>query len=250
MSGISCSNAVKFTGNDGVVSVAVLEAGSAFTITVSDTGIGIPRQFLPHVFERFRQADASTTREHGGLGLGLSIVKELVELHGGTVHATSPGLAQGATFTVTVPRFAERVVAKRTATATKSAPTTRLDGITVLAVDDSTDALEVIKATLIDAGAMVELAASGAEALQCMRRARPDVILCDLAMPQMDGFEVLRRVGALDIETGRTTPVFAVSAYASASYKARCRAAGFHGHIAKPFESAELVLAIAAATVR
>ena len=240
------SNAVKFTSNGGAVDVRLSEQDTSFSIAVTDTGIGIPSQFVPHVFERFRQGDGSTTREHGGLGLGLAIVKELTELHGGTVQASSAGPGRGATFTVSLPRLTDDASVNREGPPPRTTPRL-LDGLTVLVVDDSADALEIIRITLAEAGAAVVTAHSGSDALEYLRRNTPDVIVCDLAMPGMDGFEVLRRIGALDSPKARSIPVLALSAYASGYYQQRCLAAGFHGHIAKPFESSELIRAVAGA---
>lgn len=238
------SNAVKFTPNAGVVTVRLVRHEPAYAIVVSDTGIGISPQFLDHVFERFRQADGSTTRLHGGLGLGLAIVKELTELHGGSVRAASEGLNRGATFTVTLPAL-EGPAHDALVAGTALAPLPRLDGLTVLAVDDNQDSLDILAATLADAGARVRVAASGAAAVEELQHLPVDVVVCDLAMPGMDGFDVLVRVREIDDAAQRTTPVLALSAYASADYRQRCLEAGFRGHIAKPFAPSELIRVIA-----
>jgi CheY-like chemotaxis protein len=243
------SNAVKFTPAQGVVLVRVTEEGAAFNLTVSDTGIGISSRFLPHVFERFRQADASTTRGYGGLGLGLAIVKELIERHGGTVSANSPGPGFGSTFTVTLPQFAgvPAELPQQSASVADTVPA--LHGVKVLAVDDNADALEIVTRILHDAGASVQTAGSGAEALSYLREREVDVVLCDLAMPEMDGFEVLHRIRQLETTNGRVKPVFAVSAFASADDRVRCLAAGFNGHMAKPWNAPELIRIVAGAVV-
>jgi hypothetical protein len=243
------SNAVKFTPAQGVVLVRVTEEGAAFNLTVSDTGIGISSRFLPHVFERFRQADASTTRGYGGLGLGLAIVKELIERHGGTVSANSPGPGFGSTFTVTLPQFAgvPAELPQQSASVADTVPA--LHGVKVLAVDDNADALEIVTRILHDAGASVQAAGSGAEALSYLREREVDVVLCDLAMPEMDGFEVLHRIRQLEATNGRAKPVFAVSAFASADDRVRCLAAGFNGHMAKPWNAPELIRIVAGAVV-
>ena len=243
------SNALKFTPAQGVVIVRIDQESAAFHLTVSDTGIGISPRFLPHVFERFRQADASTTRGYGGLGLGLAIVKELVEQHGGSVGASSSGPGFGSTFTVTLPRFAgvPTELPRPRAEVPDSVPA--LHGIKVLLVDDNADALEIVTRILQDAGATVQPAGSGAEALDWLRGNTVDVVLCDLAMPDMDGFEVLHRIRQIDGTDGRLLPVFAVSAFASADDRIRCLAAGFSGHIAKPFSPPELVRAVAGAAL-
>jgi signal transduction histidine kinase/CheY-like chemotaxis protein len=243
------SNAVKFTPPGGSVTLRLSISPDSYAIAVTDTGIGIAPAFLPHVFERFRQADGTTTREHGGLGLGLAIVKELTELQGGSVAVSSGGRGAGATFTVTFP---QQVRSARTAPEAVDTvdPVVPLDGISVLAVDDNADALEIITMALTDAGATVRTAASGPEAIELWRRAPSDIVLCDLAMPQMDGFQVLKQIRQLDAATGRTTPVIAVSAYASDEYRDRCLRAGFQAHLAKPNKPADLIRAIAAALAK
>jgi len=244
------SNGVKFTPAGGSVSVSLVERGRAYAIVVADTGIGIPPPFLPHVFERFRQADGSTTREYSGLGLGLAIVKELTELHGGTVTAASAGTGKGSTFTVTLPRLLETFAPEETGLP-DSVPAPRLDGVTVLAVDDNLDALEVLTAALSDAGATVRVAVSGPDALTQFQQATPDVVLCDLAMPGMDGFEVLKQIRRLEADDhGTTTPVLAITAYASAETRDRCLAAGFLGHVAKPYKPGDIVREIASSVTR
>jgi signal transduction histidine kinase/ActR/RegA family two-component response regulator len=239
------SNAVKFTPAGGRIGVTVTENAGSYSVAVTDTGIGISPAFLPHVFERFRQADGSTTREYSGLGLGLAIVKELTELHGGTVSAASAGQGQGATFTITLPRLADSYGLPLEAPLPVSIA--RLDGVQVLAIDDNVDALEVLTSTLSDAGAAVRIALSGLEGLGRFQETAPDVVLCDLAMPGLDGFEVLRQIRFLDAATGRSTPVLAVTAYASAEYRERCLSAGFQGHLPKPYNPGDVIGAVAAA---
>lgn len=239
------SNAVKFTPNQGVVKLRLVRVDGAYSIVVSDTGIGISPQFLDHVFERFRQADGSTTRLHGGLGLGLAIVKELTELHGGHVLASSEGPDRGATFTVTLPAL-DGSPRDATTTGLSAAPLPRLDGLTVLAVDDNQDALDILATTLAEAGAKVRVAASGAEALEDLQHLPADIVICDLAMPGMDGFDVLVLVREMDQLMHRATPVLALSAYASQDYRQRCLDAGFRGHIAKPIAPPDLIRAVAA----
>jgi signal transduction histidine kinase/ActR/RegA family two-component response regulator len=244
------SNAVKFTPSGGAISVSLRQDDGTYSIVVRDTGIGIAPGFLPFVFERFRQADGTTTREYSGLGLGLAIVKELTELHGGAVSAASPGLGQGATFTVTLPRLVGADEGISHIFDAEAAALPRLDGLTVLAIDDNLDSLEVITSALSDVGARVRIALSGLEALAQFDQERPDVVLCDLAMPGMDGFEVLRQIRRADAAHGRTTPVIALTAYASAEYRARCLAAGFVGHVAKPYLPGEVIREVGVAASR
>lgn len=238
------SNAIKFTPTDGAVAVSLTQGGGMYTLVVADTGIGIPPAFLPHVFDRFRQADGSMTREHGGLGLGLAIVKELVELHGGSVRAESAGPGRGARFIVRLPApagfHAELPPRGPDAGA-------RLDGIAVLAVDDNADALEVLATALAGHGARVRTALGGEEAIAAWAREPADVLVCDLAMPAVTGFDVLRAVRAQDAVRGRVTPAIAVSAHASEGHQVEALRAGFAAYVAKPFEAPELVRAIAGA---
>ena len=236
------SNAVKFTPARETVTVTLSEHDGSYWLEVADTGVGIAPDFLPHVFDRFRQADGSITREHRGLGLGLAIVKELTELHGGTVIASSPGPHQGARFTVQVPQVPQLVP-----TPSEIAPlpartvTGELAGIRVLAVDDNADARDVLAASLAPTGATVRLAATGADALREWDREPADLLICDLAMPEMDGFAVLRAIRERGRPDGRPTPAIAVSAHVSEDYQARTRAAGFDSHLAKPYDVGELV---------
>ena len=238
------SNALKFTAPGGRVQVRLSETGGTYEIAVADTGIGIAGTFLSHVFERFRQADGSTTREQGGLGLGLAIVKELTELHGGTVRAESPGAGRGATFTISLPRSpAARASEPRIASLEETVP--RLDGIRVLVVDDNADSLEVIAMALERAGASVRTELSGGGAVAAWEHNPADVLLCDLAMPGIDGFEVLRRIRAIDGKPDTATPALAITAYASDEDRERCMRAGFVGHLSKPYNIADVVRAVA-----
>jgi signal transduction histidine kinase len=244
------SNAVKFTPARGRIAVALTPEDSVFEVAVTDSGVGIPASFLPHVFDRFRQADGSTTREHGGLGLGLAIVKELTELHGGTVHATSAGPGQGATFAIRLPQLAGLNVRGPSLPEVPEAPGIPLAGVEILAVDDNEEALEVLASTLRMRGARVRVAASGEDAIRAWTRDPADVLICDLAMPAMDGFEVLRAIRQLDRDHGRPTVALALTAHAAEDYQARTRAAGFEAHIVKPYDAAELVRAVTDATKR
>ncbi|WP_437910795.1 PAS domain S-box protein [Sorangium sp. So ce327] len=248
------SNAVKFTPPGGRIDVALRRAGAHAALSVTDTGMGIAPQFLPHLFERFRQADASSTRKHGGLGIGLSIVKHLVELHGGTVEVASQGEHLGATFTVTLPLAgvsqeapdaAERP-SEACAEALADYPGASLAGMRVLVVDDQPDAREVAQRVLEECEATVTTAGSAAEALAILSQDRPDVIVSDLGMPGEDGFQLIRRVRGLGEARGGATPAVALSALARAEDKARALGAGYQAHVAKPLDPAELVGVIAA----
>jgi signal transduction histidine kinase len=244
------SNAVKFTPSGGLVTAAVAENEDSFTVTITDTGIGIPPAFLPHVFERFRQADGSTTREHGGLGLGLAIVKELTELHSGSVRAMSGGAGQGASFVVSLPRLIGSVADSESGASAAIAAGARLDGVDIVAIDDNEDALDILTSVLTSAGAQVRPFTSTVDAVYAVGRARPDIVLCDIAMPGMDGFEVLSRIRGSDATAGGITPVMAVTAYASAEDHERCLRAGFQAHIAKPYNTIELIQQIAETLAR
>jgi len=238
------SNAVKFAPG-GVVRVTIHPESNRLRLTVSDTGVGIAPEFQAYVFDRFRQADSSITREHGGLGIGLAVVKELVELHGGSIQVNSRGRGTGATFSVLLPCVDATVPLEMPE---ENVPS--LVGLSVLAVDDNADALDVLKAILAEAGADFSLAASGAEALQAWRERPSDVVLCDLAMPGMSGFQLLEQIRELDRKAGRVTPAIAVTAHASEEQIARSAQAGFQHHVAKPFNSSQLVRAIYAARMR
>src|SRR5690606_6761348 len=202
--------------------------GGMYSLVVADTGIGIPPAFLAHVFDRFRQADGSMTREHGGLGLGLAIVKELVELHGGSVRAESAGPGRGARFVIRLPALAgfhaDLPPPSLDATA-------RLDGVAVLAVDDNADALEVLATALAGRGARVRTALGGEAAIAAWAQEPADVLVCDLAMPLVTGFDVLRAVRAQDAARGRLTPAIAVSAHASEGHQAEALRAGFAAYV-------------------
>ncbi|WP_437994920.1 PAS domain S-box protein [Sorangium sp. So ce185] len=248
------SNAAKFTPAGGRIDVALRRAGAHAELSVSDTGPGIAPQFLPHLFERFRQADASSTRKHGGLGIGLSIVKHLVELHGGTVQVASPGEGRGATFTVKLPLAG---VSPQAPGATQRPPAARaepaaaypadeLTGVRVLVVDDQPDAREVAQRVLEECAARVTTAGSAAEAVAMLERERPDVLVSDLGMPDEDGFQLIRRVRGLGPDRGGATPAVALSALARAEDRARALGAGYQAHVAKPLDPAELVGVVAA----
>lgn len=238
------SNAVKFAQN-GHVTVSVTQHDNFLDLIVSDDGQGIPVEFLPHVFDRFRQADSSVTRQHGGLGIGLAVVKELVDLHGGTLRAHSEGRGKGATFTVRFPCVTSEVPCEPAEDRMPS-----LAGLSILAVDDNPDSLEVLEAVLLEAGAQVRTALSGAQALELWQRESADVLLCDIAMPHMSGYELLTRIRDLDRLAGKVTPAIAVTAHATDEQVARSAQAGFQMHIAKPFDRRQLLKAIVTARTR
>jgi signal transduction histidine kinase/CheY-like chemotaxis protein len=238
------SNAVKFTGPGGTVTVRTVLAGSHHEVYVSDTGVGIPVAFLPFVFDRFRQADGSMTRAHGGLGLGLAIVKELTELHGGSVDVTSEGSGRGACFVVKLPAFDGHDETVAVTSAGDRVSSTALEGVSVLVVDDNADALDVLSATLTTAGADVRTASSGIEAVDVWNRAPAQVLLCDVAMPDIDGIEVLRRIREADARAGRYTPAVALSAHVGQDHAARSVRAGFACHLTKPYIASDLVRAL------
>jgi two-component system, chemotaxis family, CheB/CheR fusion protein len=254
------SNAVKFTPRGGRVEVRVARVGDSLQIRVSDTGQGIAPDFLPHVFERFRQQDGSSRRRHGGLGLGLAIVKELVELHGGTVHADSAGEGQGATISVALPLSGSSAEATGGAPAAleSSGPGTvwtvsdreALDGVRLLVVEDDPDSREMLVAVFERSGAFVTTAASAAEATEALRRATPDLLVCDIGLPDEDGLELIRRVRALESEKGRRIPALALTAYAGPAHRERALSAGFDKQVSKPVVPAELVGQVALLTGR
>jgi PAS domain S-box-containing protein len=245
------TNAIKFTPPGGRVEVRLSRRAEAVELTVRDTGSGIPPEFLPHVFERFRQGDSSTTRAHGGLGLGLAIVRHLVEAHGGAVAAESAGPGQGSTFTVTLPLFQQRVRAREVEpprAPVRPPPPLRpasLDALHVLVVDDDHDTLEVVKQLLEHAGADVTAAASADEALAAVARAIPDVIVSDIGMPGQDGYELIRRLRGLAKDRGGAIPAAALTAFTQSDHRQQALAAGFQLYLAKPIEPDELTAAVA-----
>jgi PAS domain S-box-containing protein len=255
------SNAVKFTPKGGRVQVLLERVNSHLEISVVDTGEGIPPEFLPFVFDRFRQADASTTRRHGGLGLGLSIVKQLVELHGGSVRVKSAGAGQGTTFIVALPLLPlhpETEDAKerrhpRTPAAKPTLPAETgndIAGVRVLVVDDEPDARALVKRLLEDCHAVVTSASSADEALQHIRTGNFDVLISDIGMPGQDGYALIKRIRVLDKSQGGALPAIALTAYARAEDRIKAISAGFLMHVAKPVEAIELITMVAAATGR
>jgi PAS domain S-box-containing protein len=237
-------NAIKFTPKGGAVTVTWRRDGGHAEICVADTGVGIAPDVLPHVFDRFRQADSSTTRRHGGLGLGLAIVRHLVELHGGTIVAESAGEGRGATFRAQLPLHVAAEVGWSSGTprvVTQPDDAQALAGVQVLAVDDEADILASLETILSAAGATVATASSTAAALARIDAGRPDVIVSDLAMPDRDGFALLRALRA----SGATVPVIALTALAGAADRQRAAAAGFDLYLTKPIDPQSLVAAVA-----
>jgi signal transduction histidine kinase/ActR/RegA family two-component response regulator len=251
-------NAVKFTPDFGRVDVSVDRVGSSIEVHVVDTGHGISAEFLPHVFERFRQADGAPSRRHGGLGLGLAIVRQLVELHGGTVHAFSEGVGSGSAFTVRLPILSANVDADRESTSRDRRSTgsqgsppprsQRLDDMRILVVDDHDDGRTLTTLVLTQGGASVEAVASAREALELFKVRRPDVLVSDIGLPDEDGYSLVREIRSREQEHGGFLPAVALTGYARADDRARALAAGFQAHVPKPVFPAELIAAIADVT--
>ncbi len=249
------SNAVKFTPQGGTVQVLLERVNSHVEISVIDNGIGIKPEFLPHAFDRFRQEDSTSTRKHSGLGLGLSIVRHLVELHGGTVRAKSPGEGKGATFTVSLPVLS--IHPSSDDHTHKSTPVdpelslspSPLEKLRILVVDDETDARELIRRILEQAGATVHTAASASEALQLLESFGPDLLLSDIGMPVSDGYELIRRVRELG-KSSKELVAIALTAFARNEDRRRALLAGFQTHVAKPVDPDELVAVVASLTGR
>jgi signal transduction histidine kinase/CheY-like chemotaxis protein len=241
------SNAVKFTPEGGRIEVLLDRIDSHARITVKDTGQGIDPEFLPHVFDRFRQGDCSTTRGHGGLGLGLAIVRHLVELHGGTVHAESAGEGLGASFSVVFPLMAVRIDATGLAQSASNygGQTPALKGLRVLVVDDEADARQIIATVIEQTGAEVRACESAHEAMQMLECWRPDVLMSDIGMPGEDGYSLINRIRSLPAEKGGQIPAAALTAYAREEDRKRALAAGYQMHIAKPVTSGQLVTVLA-----
>lgn len=239
------SNAVKFTPIGGAVSVRAEVVGSEISVVVRDTGEGIRDDVLPRVFDRFHQADSSTTRRHGGLGLGLALVKELAQAHGGSVAASSDGVGKGSTFFVRLPARAH-VPATAAAAHTSSIPPAstglpRLDRLTVIVVDDDEDARELIGTILRDCGATVHLAGSAGVALALVPRVRPDAIVSDIGMPEVDGYALMRALRSMPANDGGRTPAIALTAYSRDEDRQSVLASGYERHIAKPVDIPLLV---------
>jgi PAS domain S-box-containing protein len=245
------SNAIKFTQRGGKVEISVDRDLSQLRIIVRDTGLGISPAFLPHVFDRFRQADSSITRTQGGLGLGLAIVRHLVEVHGGTVEAQSEGEGKGAQFivrmpvrAVAAPRAVEKVAMESAAKPAEKIEV-RLDGVEVLVVDDEADARELVCAVLVRCGARVRQANSVDDAIEKLKEQRPDVLISDIGLPKDDGYTLIKRVRTLTEEEGGLVPAAALTAYASEEDHRRALQAGFQAHVTKPVEPSDLALLVA-----
>lgn len=247
------SNAVKFTNSGGRVQVKVSQANSAVEISVTDTGQGISREFLPYVFDRFSQADSTTTRHHGGLGLGLAIARHLVEIHGGTIRAQSRGENQGAAFTITLPlietaaKTSDTVLVNEMSVA--RAPQL-LSGLNVLLVDDDSDTLKLMATALARRQANVTAVSSAVEAIQAIREKRPDVLVSDIAMPDEDGYGLIEKVRSLENGETQSIPAVAITAYAKEEDRDRALSSGFQIYLAKPIELTELVSVVARAARR
>ncbi len=248
------TNAIKFTPKGGKVQVTLERVNSHIEISVNDTGIGIHPEFVPHVFERFQQGDSSTTKTYGGLGLGLSIVKHLVEMHGGSVRASSPGHDQGATFSIHLPLTAVRAPTyDEERMHPQAQPLTMipfehvdLSGITVLVVDDDPDAREMIKRLLSECSARVLTAATADEAMTLVAIQAPDILLSDIGMPEVDGYELLKMVRARENSGGKRIPAVALTAFARSEDRIKALRAGFVAHVAKPVEPSELLATLLA----
>ena len=236
------SNAVKFTHRGGKVELRLTRVDGYAQIKVTDTGEGIASDFLPFVFEHFRQGDPTITRRHGGLGLGLTLVRHLVELHGGIVRAESAGEGYGTTVLIELPLAED--VAETPQPEVSRAPASPLRGVQVLVVDDDHDALDMLARLLTDAGAAVRTAASATEALTLLRWIRPDVLVSDLAMPDEDGYSLIRSLRASERDNGRETPAVALTAYVRVQDRARAVAAGFNMFVEKPVDPDELISVI------
>ncbi len=238
------ANAIKFTRAGGRIELGLERAATTARITVKDNGIGIPQDALPHVFERFKQADGGATRQYGGLGLGLSIVHHVIEAHGGRVHALSEGEGKGTEIVIELPIL--EAPSMPSLPPSETGPTSaRLEGARVLLVDDDRDTREFLATALRSAGADLRAVGSVDSAFETMRSWQPDVIVSDIAMPDEDGYAFIRRVRALAQEAGGRTPAVALTALARAKDRVQALAAGFQTHLPKPIDPAELVLAVA-----
>ncbi len=246
------TNAIKFTPKGGQVQVLLQRVNSHLELSVSDTGIGIPASYLPHVFDRFSQKDSSTTRAFGGLGLGLAICKQLVELHGGSIRAASQGEGKGATFSVQLPlsivqlddQSAPRIHPTAETQPGEMLSLPRLEGVHVFVVDDEPDARDLLRTVLEDQGAKVTSFGSAQDALAALKTTKPTVLICDVGMPKMDGYQLIRTLRAEESRSERI-PALALTAFARAEDRKRSLVAGYQAHLAKPFDVGELILVIA-----
>jgi len=246
------NNAIKFTPKGGRIQLLLKRQDSNVEISIIDTGEGISPEFLPYIFNRFEQADASTTRRHGGLGLGLAIVKHLIELHGGTVRAKSGGAGKGATFIVSLPVTAvqpPRVESEDERSQSKPwdlpfLPETSLKDVNVLVIDDESDACNLLKLLLKSAGASVYLAQSADQGMEQLITKPVDVLICDIGMPGVDGYTFIRRVRTLDDPQKSEVAAVALTAYARLEDRTEAIRAGFQNHLPKPVEPAELLAVI------
>ena len=243
------TNAVKFTPSGGTVRAGLRQQGTTMKCVVSDTGIGIKKEFLPRLFERFSQAESSITRSYGGLGIGLSLVYSLLELHGGSVVAESAGEGMGSTFTVSLPvqrNYFPPVEWKSPPAVERAQPKPRrLDGLKILLVEDHAETRDLLSAILTQAGSLVTSAGSVQDGFDLYYVTHPHIVISDLGLPGEDGFELIRKIRALEISNGRPTPAVALTAYATDADRSRCLAAGFQLHLVKPIEPARLVSALA-----
>jgi CheY-like chemotaxis protein len=252
------SNAVKFTPKQGQVSVKIEQRSSDVCVSVSDSGIGIKPEFLPYIFDRFRQADGSTTRSQGGLGLGLAIVRHLVDLHHGDVRVQSDGQHLGATFTITLPIARPAMIKSgvpESATYATGNGSARpdahiLNGLKILVVDDEADSRELVATILTRSGGEVRCSPSAADALQAFKEWQPDLLVSDLAMPNEDGYSLLKKIRKLRTKRAREIPAVALSAYASDEDRAISLSKGFQMHLPKPIEPDKLVTSVAEAVGR
>jgi len=247
------SNAIKFTHRGGSVEVDLTCVDSTASLTISDTGEGISAEFLPYVFDRFRQAEGSISRKQGGLGLGLAVVRHLVELHGGTISAESEGLGYGSTLTVDLPlaqerRDPERAEQRRREVERRRSRSgvVRLDGVHVLLVEDDDDSRKLLGTMLKRYGARVTSTKSVKEALRLFDSELPDLLISDIGMPDEDGYELIRKLRSAPPDKGGLIPAIALTGYASRKDRERALAAGYHQHMAKPVEQADMIAAIAA----
>jgi CheY-like chemotaxis protein len=249
------SNAIKFTPRGGRIQVRLERADSQVEIVIADTGQGIPPGLLPYVFDRFRQGDSTSTRLHGGLGLGLAIVRHLVELHGGTVTAESGGEGHGSTFKVRMPllplhagRYDSGLVTPGAQAASPLQKAPDLTGLKVLVVEDEFDSRTLLQTMIEQFGAEVKVCASSAEAFDAFHEWLPDVLVSDIEMPGEDGYQLIRRIRELAPEGGGKTPAVALTAYARMDDRMRALAAGYQIHVAKPADPIELAVVIASLT--